>query len=917
MLSLKQIIKDYQAGDTTVQALKGVSVNFRENEFVSILGPSGCGKTTLLNIIGGLDKYTSGDLFINGVSTKKFDDKAWDVYRNHRIGFIFQSYNLIPHQTVLQNVELALTIAGISKSERINRAKTALDTVGLAGQYNKRPNQLSGGQCQRVAIARALVNEPEILLADEPTGALDTETSEQIMELIKKIAETRLVIMVTHNPDLAERYSTRIIRLLDGEIVDDSNPFSEEDEEKEMAEINARLAEKAAAEQAEQLSADGKKRKKTKKERAKMSLWTALKLSATNLSSKKKRTALTSFAGSIGIIGISMVLSISYGIQAFINSMQSDMLSGNPISITQSAYDLNALMGQTTTLKKAQAAVNAGFVNVDSMVEFLVERAEQISNITVENTIKPEYVSYVNKIPEQFDAMVKLDYGLDIGNNLYFDFQRDANSQTEKISLAGILAKYSSVLKTTNFGAYSSYISSLSSAFAQAPNDKDYLLSQYDLLDGHVASGKNEVMIVVNSDTELTDLLLAELGYYTEEEFLNIVYRATEPEGRYDASLDKKQFSYAELMGRTFTWYDNDTIFTKNPDTTTQEAYPYFYNETAAESWNNGVELNVVGILKPKESISYGCLSAGFYYTEEMSEYIIKTNSDTQFLKDIFNLGEEDEKSTYPSVVFNGVPMGITFDYSYDYYDDDKQWITKTATTCVGSANQMSLFAGLMGMGGGGSANESYMLSLQELGGKSIPVGIYVYPVTFSEKDRVLSYLDKWNADGDIVVDDVTYTKAEREKITYTDTLSLVIDIINSLVKVITYALIAFTALSLVVSCVMIAVTTYISIAERIKEIGIIRSLGGRKSDVSSLFNAETLMIGASSGLIGVVVTYILSAILNAIIKGLTGIATIALFPWFYALMMIAVSIILTVISGLLPARSAAKKDPVVALRTE
>ena len=546
MLRLEKIIKDYKVADSYVHALKGIDLAFRSNEFVSILGPSGCGKTTLLNIIGGLDKYSSGDLFINGISTRNFKDKDWDVYRNHRIGFIFQSYNLIPHQTILGNVELALTIAGLSKEERTARAKRAIDRVGLAGQYSKKPNQLSGGQCQRVAIARALVNEPEILLADEPTGALDTQTSIQIMELIQEISKEKLVIMVTHNPDLAKQYSTRIVRLLDGQLISDSNPYTLEEECQEVV-------------------APKEEKVENKKERAKMSFWTAFKLSLKNLFTKKARTALICIAGSIGIIGVSSVLAVSSGVQGYITSLQDDMLSGNPVQISETAYDLSAMMsGMGMTEKLDSLEIIDGKINVNSIMKHLISQGQAMDKMQISNNITQDYIDYVYTIDKAYAAAITLDYGIDVTNNIYTDFQvnyRDPKKDT--ISVSAIKEIYTSVLKETEYSKYASYVTGLTNVFQQAPNDKNYILSQYDLLYGDdLATKDNEIMIVVNKDQELTDLLLAQLGYYAQDQFINTMYRHLN-DPNYDPTIDKNRFDYEELVGKKFYYLPNDEIYQK------------------------------------------------------------------------------------------------------------------------------------------------------------------------------------------------------------------------------------------------------------------------------------------------------------------------------------------------------------------
>ena len=581
MLRLTSVTKDYKVADTSVRALNEISLSFRKNEFVSVLGPSGCGKTTLLNIIGGLDKYTSGDVSINGVSTKRFRDSDWDVYRNHRVGFIFQSYNLIPHQTVLGNVELALTIAGVGSKERTERAKKALDRVGLKGQYNKKPNQLSGGQCQRVAIARALVNEPEILLADEPTGALDTTTSVQIMELIKEIAREKLVIMVTHNPALAEQYSTRIIRLLDGVVVDDTMPYSAEEEMAEervdyVADENAADKDKADSDSTSDKETNAaKKTAKTKRarEKAKMSPFTAFRLSAQNLFTKKARTIMTSVAGAIGIIGVSLVLAMSFGVRTYINSMQNDMLSGNPIMVQETAFDMSALLQVTGTGEKLEVIQEAGYVNVNSMIENLIAKSKTAESLMINNTITQDYVDYVSALPEEDAAAVFLDYGLDVSNNIYTDFslkaqpsEENADTNTKTMSLSAIRTQYIAILKKTMFKQYATYVTTVVDNFAQCPADESYVLEQYDLKSGRIAKEKDEVMVVLDGDSMLTDIVLAQLGYYSQDEFMNLIYRGakeTDPsmEELYDPALDKDRFSYEEILGKTFTYYPNDDVY--------------------------------------------------------------------------------------------------------------------------------------------------------------------------------------------------------------------------------------------------------------------------------------------------------------------------------------------------------------------
>ncbi|MDE5547171.1 MAG: ABC transporter ATP-binding protein/permease [Anaeroplasmataceae bacterium] len=909
MLRLENIIKDYKVADTYVHALKGINLAFRKNEFVSILGPSGCGKTTMLNIIGGLDKYTSGDLFINGKSTRDFKDRDWDVYRNHRIGFIFQSYNLIPHQTILGNVELALTIAGLTKEERVERAKKAIDRVGLEGQYNKHPNQLSGGQCQRVAIARALVNEPEILLADEPTGALDTQTSIQIMELIKEISQEKLVIMVTHNPDLAKQYSTRIVRLLDGELVTDSNPYTLEEERKETEQEDVEAVQK--------------------KEKAKMSFWTAFKLSLRNLFTKKARTALTCVAGSIGIIGVSSVLAVSSGVQGYITSMQDDMLSGNPVQISETAYDLSAMMSGMGTMDKVNALkIEDGKINVNEVIKRLITQGQAMEKMQINNNITQNYIDYVYSIDEGYAAAISLEYGIDVTNNIYTDYQVYYNKPEEKknTSLSAIKNIYTSVLSETDFSRYASYVTGLTNVFQQAPNDKNYILSQYDVLYGDdIATKENEIMIVVNSDQELTDLLLAQLGYYTQDQFINTTFRHLN-DPSYNPEIDKNRFDFSELVGKKFYYYSNDSIYERQSNSFLESRLgPFSYHHEMDPA--SGEELVVKAILRPKASISYGCMTSGFFYTEAFAKKFIQDGLKSEVVK-YLNDNNLSYFGMYPSESQESGAFdnkGITYFYNYTPSGSDE---AKSAMGFVGQTDAMSELLGMMMGGQSSGGNTSSMmamyttLSLRQLGGIDVANDISIYPINFDLKDGVTKHLDAWNSDETLTFknskgETITLTAEEREQITYTDNIAVMINMINSLINLITTALIAFTALSLVVSCFMIAIITYVSVVERVKEIGVIRSLGGRKKDVTHLFNAETFIIGLISGVFGIIVTYIISLILNIIVDNLTGVTPIAALPLWQAAVMILVSILLTVISGVIPARSAAKKDPVVALRTE
>lgn len=974
MLELKGITKDYKAGDMTVHALKGVSVKFRDSEFVSILGPSGCGKTTLLNIIGGLDHYTTGDMFIDGISTKEYDDRDWDSYRNHRVGFVFQSYNLIPHQTILENVELALTIAGVGREERVRRSKEALDKVGLAGLYNKKPNQLSGGQCQRVSIARALVNKPNILLADEPTGALDTQTSIQIMELIKEISKNCLVVMVTHNPELAEKYSTRIIRVLDGEIVDDSNPYNEcennatenaenyennlqnaennlsqnvEENSLENAEANADIAlqnltsnsqnmqdnseneqhslqiiqdndekaqsddESAQSQDAIELNnsstAEKSKKKKNKANRStksKLSFWQAFKLSSRNLRSKFKRTLMVCIAGSIGIIGVASVLALSTGVQKYIDNMQNDMLSGNPVTISESAKNYSAMLEMSSTASKKEAIKSAtkdGIVNVDHMIDYLVEQSSNLNSFNVSNNITENYLKFIDTIPKEYYSAITKEYGLGMLNNIYTDINFTSYGK-QKMSLSAIMQVYTGLLKTTKFKEYAGFIASLSSSFNQLIDNDDFILSQYEIVSDPKTSklpkNADEIMIVLDENGCLQDLLLAELGYYSQDEFINLVYKAVGDS--YDESLIKNQFNFNELMGKSFTWYPNNTIFDKNEDLATQSARPFYYNAYADSAWTDGIELKVTAVLKPKANVSYGSLSSGFYYTPALTLQALENGLNSEIVAYM----NDNRLKNIKSETVNGEDKGITFKYSF--YANGIEYTDNTGY--VGSSSMMNIAMGIQ--------DNAHTLTLRHVGGCALPNSIKIYPTNFSYKDDIVDYLEIWNSDETIIIDSLIIPANARSQIVYVDNLSLVISMINEMISIITTALIAFTALSLVVSTVMISIITYVSVIERIKEIGVIRSLGGRKRDVSRLFNAETVIIGGISGLIGILITYLIVLILNLTLGSLIA-GSIACLPVWMSLVMIVLSIGLTSISGLIPARIAAKKDPVEALRNE
>lgn len=943
MLRLDNITKEYpMKGGDSVKALKGISLCFRSNEFVSILGPSGCGKTTLLNILGGLDHYTSGDLIIEGRSTKSYNDHDWDIYRNHRIGFIFQSYNLIPHENILDNVALALTIGGIGKEERIQRAKEALDEVGLKDMYKKMPNQLSGGQCQRVAIARALVNEPEILLADEPTGALDSVTSVQIMDLIKKISQKKLVIMVTHNPDLAVKYSTRIVKLLDGRLIDDSNPYTAEEEAKER--------ENVTQESVQELE---------KKEKAKMSWWTAFKLSSKNLLSKMGRTVMVIIAASIGIIGVSAVLSVSNGVTSYIAGSEDEMLSGNPVQVSSSTFDLSSIANQMTGATQAQVVKEAsedGYINVDFMTQRLIEQATSIGTSMIQNDITQDYVDYVDEMPSTYYQDVVKHYGTQVTNNIYTQDNIEGNDPSDSYSLSAITEIASAILSQklseTGYSSYASTIASYSGTLAQSINNTDYLLEQYDIVDGKVAENEDEIMVVLNDSDAITDFMLTLLGYFSEDEFLNIVYKYNtdengNPQPAYNDALyqQTKRIAISKLMGKKFTYYPNDTVFADNdkydPDASAGQAsltpivtQPYIYKYKEDSSWTGGMQLKVVGVLKPKANRQYSTLSSGFYYTPKFVERFISDNYSskvTNFIRnyvDSYNNSEDNTSGTtitgYPSYIMdsNGFKTPHGFFYSFHYSLEGKDYDGNYAL--VGSTNSLTSLLAMYASSSSSSSSSSSpsistsILTLKGVGGSKLPNSISFYPKNFDQKYLVTDYLTRWNSEDTLTVNGKELKAEDRKEIKYTDNLQVVIDIINNIINIVTIALICFTALALVVSTVMISIITYVSVIERIKEIGVIRALGGRKKDVSHLFNAENFILGFFAGLLGLLVTYLLELILNLIVHhNFPVISMIANLPVTTALIILAASIFLTWLAGFIPSRSAAKKDPVVALRSE
>ncbi len=928
MLKLDKITKVYQTKDMKVEALKGISLFFRRNEFVSILGPSGCGKTTTLNIIGGLDHYTDGDLIIDGKSTKEFNDHDWDVYRNHKIGFVFQSYNLIPHENILENVELALTIGGVSKEERVKLSKEALDRVGLKDMYTKKPSELSGGQCQRVAIARALVNKPDILLADEPTGALDSVTSVQIMDLIKEISKEKLVIMVTHNPELAEKYSTRIINLLDGQVVGDTNPYSSEDEAKEG--VRALINEE--------------------KEKAKMSWWTAFKLSAKNLWSKSKRTALIAIASSIGIVGVSAVLAVSQGVTGYINNMQDDMLSEYPVTISESSWDLTSLLSSTTTGQQTNAVIHSwkdGKIDVQFVTQTLINSSSSMSAASTKNTVTEDYVQFIKDMPSKYYSALGLDYGINIKNNLYthsdihLDGYTDEELKTNRYSISGITGICSTILENINdkeYKAFSSMVDEYTDAVNQALPNEEYVLSQYDIVAGKYATGADEMVLVLNHKNAMTEFVLTLLGYYGQDEFANAIYYYSDQKDKMDMDLWEKQqsFTVEDLLNKEYYYYPNDSIYTYNDiydassmsNPLAMQAYDYAFCDKG--DLTDGTKMKIVGILAPKEDISYGCMSSGLYYTEAFVQQYLKDNmnsSVTKFVKSYIEANSETTgfTSAVVSVSNHNFISGIGFTYDVNFPDGigSSEYETYKGAALIGSSNSLAGIISMIGgssssSGSSGSLSKTATVTDRDLGGNDVPGTIKIYPHSFKDKNLVTDYLDQWESDNSITLSTgKTLAKADRNQIKYTDNMAVIITIINGVINIVTIALVCFMSLSLVVSTVMIGIITYVSVMERVKEIGVIRSLGGRKKDVSHLFNAETLIIGAVSGIFGLAVTYLIEIILNLTLGVSFNLGMIANLNWYSALIILAISIALTMIAGIIPAKAAARQDPVVALRSE
>ena len=917
MLVLKDICKDYITGDTTVRALSDININFRESEFVSILGPSGCGKTTMLNIIGGLDIYTEGDLIINGKSTKTFADENWDTYRNHSIGFVFQNYNLIPHQSILANVELALTLSGVTKKERRERAVAALVQVGLGKHLNKRPNQMSGGQVQRVAIARALINNPDIILADEPTGALDSETSVQIMDLLKEISKDKLIIMVTHNPELAYEYSNRIIRFKDGKIIDDSNPFNPDDSDREY--------EKNKAEE---------ERKKGKK--PSMSFATAFGLSLRNLGTKKGRTILTAFAGSIGIIGIALVMALSTGIQNYVDKMQNDTLMGMPVSIEQESMDIESMMNTMSGMGMMMAEIDhdRDKIYVNEMMAEMVNNFIAKSNA---NNLK-SFKKYIEDNKEAFN---------EICNDVQYKYMPPMNIYRADLENGIVQVNPGMLLDAMGYGQMmemmESFIGAGLSVWNEVVGDEEVLNNTFNIVYGRLPKEKNEIVVIADVNNEINELILYGLGLRDQSEFTNDMMSSLAGEGVYQTT--EASYTYEEICNLKFKLVLNSDFMVKDKKTGLWQDKSSDIN-FLKETIENGLELEIVGIVRPKDDNLMGVGVGYVGYTSELTDYVLEAAEQSQVvqeqlanpdrdvlsglefvtysindfdIKDIdlsqidlkylnlepfmsllseFDLGEMDMSSMLTSTLMSGFNLGDMTELQKKliegYLNDEQVIAIKQAY--IDSMN----------------AKCSYDQTMLTLGYQSpeIPTSIYFYPKTFDDKDKLFEMIDYYN-------EQVVADGHEEYQIEPTDAVGAILGSVNMIIDIVTYVLVIFVAISLVVSSIMIGIITYISVLERTKEIGILRSIGASKSDVAMVFNAETITIGFGAGTLGIICTLLLEIPINLLLQYFTNTFAAAELPVGVAVTLIGISVGLTFIAGLVPSSLAAKKDPVEALRTE
>lgn len=848
MLEIKKISKIYTTESFDQKALDEVSISFRENEFVSILGPSGSGKTTLLNIIGGLDKYTAGDLIINGVSTKEYTDRDWDTYRNHKIGFVFQSYNLITHQSILSNVELALTLSGVSKKERRRKAEKALASVGLKEHMYKRPNQLSGGQMQRVAIARALVNNPDIVLADEPTGALDSKTSEQIMNLLKEVAKDRLVVMVTHNRELAETYSTRIIELKDGVVTNDTNPFTVDT--KEVV-------------------------KQKKDKRTNMSFKTALGLSLNNLMTKKGRTILTAFAGSIGIIGISLILSLSSGVQEYIDRVQKETLTSYPLTIEANSVDMTSIMTEAQERQKEAIEESKGSKKVYS--NNTIGDMMSIFGSKIETNNIKDFKDYVEekKVLDEYASEISYHYDLDLQI-----FKADTSN--------GVLQVHpDSVMESMGFGTDSRMM--IGDVWTQMFENDDLNNQLYEVVAGRMPEKYNEVVLLMDSNNRVSDYVLYAIGLKDQEELEEMLQKIMNGE---EVESKIESYTFDEILDLEFKFLLNSDYYKKvgNMWVDKREDEAYLKEKVdAAET------LKVVGIIRPNEDVTITTNSmGGILYTKELETYIINKANEAVIVKE-----QKDNPET-------NVITGLNFeddDFSIEKLTPEQQAYLATL-----SPEEIADLVDMYREQG----EATYETILLDLGAIDLenPSSIHIYAKDFESKDSIKDVITKYNEKQE-------RNGHEENIINYSDLVGMLMSGITGIIDIVSYVLISFVSISLVVSSIMIGIITYISVLERTKEIGILRAIGASKKDVSRVFNAETLIVGFAAGLFGVLVTVLLNIPINMVIKALTGVSGISSLPIVGAVVLILISVFLTMIAGLIPARVASVKDPVEALRTE
>ena len=855
MLQCKNIIKDYVSGDEIVHALKGVSLSFREHEFVSILGQSGCGKTTFLNIIGGLDHYTSGDLIINGKSTKDYSDKDWDTYRNHQVGFVFQSYNLIMHQSVLSNVELALTLTGVNKEERRKRAIEALNKVGLSDQIHKKPTQMSGGQMQRVAIARAIVNNPDIILADEPTGALDSATSVQIMEILKEISKDKLVIMVTHNPQLADEYSSRIIRLKDGSLVSDSNPFNEQEMNVDMSVLK----------------------------RPGMSFKMACSLSLNNLMTKKARTFLTSFAGSIGIIGIALIMSLSHGMQSYIDQMENDTMASYPIEIQANSSDMSTLMTTMMGMKKKTEEHKDSKIYSRPYVEDVLESLSSSKKNNL-SAFKSYIESSKGKEFRKTAKAIEYDYNL----NLQV-YNENTDSGLVQVSPNGLLDKLGmSDMMSIQSQFMDSSAMTNDQVWLSLPESKKLRDDEYQLVEGKWPTNYNEVVLEVDENNEITDYALYSLGLLDQDELVKNYQKILNGETDKISKTNLKSYSVDDILNLKFRLVLNSDLY--------QKVNGLWINQSENESYMKDVvskspEIKVVGIIKPSESTVSQPTMGGVYYTKAMEEYVTSKTENAQIVK---------EQKTNPNInIFTQTEFASGQKMSMSNLTNE-QMMQLSSMSQEELMNYMNMY--------NENINATYDSNLTKLGvvDYSNPTKISLYASSFDGKEKLSDLITSYNK-----------KQTKSNVITYNDFIGTMLSSVTSVVNIISYVLIAFVSVSLIVSSIMIGIITYISVLERTKEIGILRSIGASKKDITRVFNAETFIIGLISGVLGILITLVLNVPISVVVENMTGVAHIAKLPVNGAVFLILIDLVLTILAGLIPSKIASKKDPVEALRSE